>query len=248
MGLISIVLAIWGFALAVIPFLGVLGWPLLIAAFVLGIIGLTRRGQTKGSSIAGLAVSVVAMVAAPIIALGLFAGSVHEANSTKVNTAPSASGGGAKPAEASNKPGTRQDPVPLGSEIKSKDWTVVVESVNFDIASDPKFIEANQHFDTVLPEGDQFVAITVRYTYTGDDPEGAMPAMVSTDLVTASGATVPYDVIAVYGDRSVSTNKLYNGGTATDTIIRTAPTAEVGGLVIAVKPGVLADTVFVATK
>lgn len=248
LGLISIILAIGGFALAVVPFLGLLGWPLLIAAFVLGIIGLTRRGQAKGTSITGLAVSVVAMVSAPVIALGLFAGSIHEANSTKVNTAPSASSGGAKPAEESSKPGSRQHPVPLGSEVKSKDWTVVVESVNFEIASDPTFIEANQHFDTTLPEGEQFVAIAVRYIYTGDDPEGAMPAMVSTDLVTASGTTVPYDVIAVYGDRSISTNKLYNGGTAMDTIIRTAPTAEVGGLVIAVKPGVLADTVFVATK
>lgn len=75
-----------------------------------------------------------------------------------------------------------------------------------------------------------------------------MPAFVSTDLVTAGGVTLPYDVIALYGDPSVSTSALYNGGTVTDTLIRTAPTAEIDGLVIAVNPGMLSDTAFVAVR
>jgi hypothetical protein len=143
--------------------------------------------------------------------------------------------------------GTRENPAPIGSEVKSDEWVVVINSVNFDVANDPVFIESNQFFDITLPEGEQFVGINVTYTYVGDDPEGGVPAFVQTDLVTAGGVTLPYDVIATYGN-SIAFNPLYNGGTVTETVIRTTPTAEVEGLVIAVNPGVMADTVFVATK
>lgn len=82
LGLLSLVLAAVGFVLAIVPFLGILGWPLLIAGLVLGIIGLTRKGQRKATSIAGLALSVLAMILAPIISLAIFVGSVNEAAST----------------------------------------------------------------------------------------------------------------------------------------------------------------------
>lgn len=80
-GLVSIILAVVGFALAIIPLLGIVGWPLLVAALVLGIVGLTRKGQSKATSIAGLVLSVLAMILAPIIAIAILAGSANAASS-----------------------------------------------------------------------------------------------------------------------------------------------------------------------
>jgi hypothetical protein len=234
-GLISIILAILGFALAVVPLLGVVGWPLLVAALVLAIIGLTRKGQRKGTSIAGLALSVVAMIAAPVIALSLFVGSVNES------------------AEAVDDPavevGTRENPAPLGSEVVSDEWTVVVNSVQFDAGSDPAFQEANAYIDlSDLPADQQFVLLNVTYTYTGDDTEGSMPAFVRTDIVTADGVTQPFDVIALAPGNADLTATLYSGGTITGALVRTIPTASIEGAVIAVTPGMLTDTVFVSAK
>lgn len=234
-GLISIILAILGFALAVVPLLGVVGWPLLVAALVLAIIGLTRKGQRKGTSIAGLALSVVAMIAAPVIALSLFVGPVNES------------------AEAVDDPavevGTRENPAPLGSEVVSDEWTVVVNSVQFDAGSDPAFQEANAYIDlSDLPADQQFVLLNVTYTYTGDDTEGSMPAFVRTDIVTADGVTQPFDVIALAPDNTDLTATLYSGGTITGNLVRTIPTASIEGALIAVTPGMLTDTVFVSVE
>lgn len=249
LGLISIILAVVGFALAIIPLLGVVGWPLLLAALVLGIIGLTRKGQPKGTSIAGLVVSVIAMIAAPIIALSLFVGSVNEATESAVST-DTATSESAEPEETPvTEVGTRENPAPLGSEVSSDEWTVTVNSVQFDAGADPAFQDANAYIDlSDLAADQQFVILNVTYTYTGDDAEGGMPAFVQTDLVTASGVTQPIDVIALAPDAADLTSTLYAGGSTTGNIVRTITSADVEGAVVAVSPGILSDTVFVATK
>lgn len=70
-GILAVILAAAGFLLAIIPIFGVIGWPLLIAAFVLGIIGVTRQNQPKTAAIVGLVLSVFAFIAAPFIALSI---------------------------------------------------------------------------------------------------------------------------------------------------------------------------------
>lgn len=70
-GILAVILAVVGFLLAIIPIFGVIGWPLLIAAFVLGIIGVTRQNQPKTAAIVGLVLSVFALIAAPFIALSI---------------------------------------------------------------------------------------------------------------------------------------------------------------------------------
>ncbi|RBO72219.1 hypothetical protein DSP71_12280 [Microbacterium sp. H6] len=145
--------------------------------------------------------------------------------------------------------GTRENPAPLGSEVVSDEWTVVVNSVQFDAGSDPAFQEANAYIDlSDLPADQQFVLLNVTYTYTGDDTEGSMPAFVRTDIVTADGVTQPFDVIALAPDNTDLTATLYSGGTITGNLVRTIPTASIEGALIAVTPGMLTDTVFVSVE
>lgn len=245
LGLISIILAIVGFALAIIPLLGVVGWPLLIAALVLAIIGLTRKGQSKGSSIAGLVVSVVAMIAAPIIALGIFVGSVNESNTPEVNTDTSDTSDTSKKADGDDATepagadvGTRANPAPLGSEIVGDDWTVVINSVTFGAAV--------KH--GTADEGHEFVLVNLSATYTGDDANGESPLMdVDVDIVTADGTTGPL-TIALVDNAFPWTDDLFTGGTATGDEVLSIPSDKQEGAVLAVTTGLFGDKVFVATK
>lgn len=253
-GLVALITAGLGFIFACIPGALIVGWILLPVAFILALVSLFLKDRAKWMGLTALIVSIVGTIIGFVVFFAVVATSFDDAfgGDTTVEVQEDAGEtAGDEPADeapAAAEVGTRENPAALGSPVSSDEWTVVVNSVNFDIANDPAFIEANQYFDTTLPEGEQFVGINVTYTYIGDDPEGGMPAFVSTDLVTAGGVTLPYDVIALYGDPSVSTSALYNGGTVTDTLIRTAPTAEIDGLVIAVNPGMLSDTAFVAVR
>ncbi|WP_338368266.1 hypothetical protein, partial [Enterococcus faecium] len=145
--------------------------------------------------------------------LSLFVGSVNEANKTDVDTGSTTSGEAEVAVdEPAEEVGTRESPAPLGSEVVSDDWTVVVNSVQFDAGSDPAFQEANAYIDlSDLPDDQQFVLLNVTYTYTGDDAEGSMPAFVQTDIVTADGVTQPFDVIALAPGNADLTATLYSG-------------------------------------
>jgi hypothetical protein len=66
-GLVALILAVLAFLLAVIPFASGIAWVPAIAAIVLAIIGLTRKGKKKGLAIAGLIVAVVAWIVAIIV-------------------------------------------------------------------------------------------------------------------------------------------------------------------------------------
>ncbi len=68
LGLIGLILAIVGFVLAVIPFVAAFAWLLTLPALVLGIVGLTRKGQKKLTSILALAISTVAWIIAVVVA------------------------------------------------------------------------------------------------------------------------------------------------------------------------------------
>ena len=248
LGIIAIALAIVGFAVAIIPLLGVVGWPLLIAALVLSIIGLTRKNQKKGAAIAALVVSVVAMIAAPIIALGLFANSVNEANKTEINTNPGASSAAdseSQPGSADAEVGTRENPVPLGGELSNDDWKVVINSVDFDAAE--AVAQANE-FNSPAADGTQYMLVNMTVNYIGDDAEGDMPASgVFVSYVTAEGVESG-DLAAVYPpDELDMTATLYEGASLTGNIVRVIPAGSQDG-VLSVQLGFVGKTIFVATK
>lgn len=75
LGLIALILAGLGFVVAVIPVTAGFAWLLTLPALILGIVGVTRRGQKKGTSIAAIVLSTVAwLIAVVITAAIIFSG------------------------------------------------------------------------------------------------------------------------------------------------------------------------------
>lgn len=175
-GLVSIILAVVGFALAIIPLLGIVGWPLLVAALVLGIVGLTRKGQTKTTSIAGLVLSVLAMILAPIIAIAILAGSAGSTDSAisddgdvpaTVDEQPAPESPAAESEEA-EEPAVEEPAsdtaTPLGTAADVDGMSITVTGVEAGIANvgSDTFGEAAQG---------QFVLVHVSVSNTGTKPD-----------------------------------------------------------------------------
>ncbi|WP_421083849.1 hypothetical protein [Rothia nasimurium] len=75
-GLVALGLGIVGFILACIPGIMFLGWLLLFAAFVTGIVGLFQKGKEKISSIVALILSVVGSIVSTIVLVVFVANTV----------------------------------------------------------------------------------------------------------------------------------------------------------------------------
>jgi hypothetical protein len=71
-GLVALILAAVAFVTAVLPFTAGFAWLPAVAAIVLAIVGLTRRGRPKGTSIAGLIVGIVAWLVAIVVTVVAF--------------------------------------------------------------------------------------------------------------------------------------------------------------------------------
>lgn len=78
-GLIALILAAVGFLFAIIPATAGFAWLFTLPAVVLGIIGLTRKGAKKGTSIAAIVVSTVAWLIAVIVVLSSVLSGVNAA-------------------------------------------------------------------------------------------------------------------------------------------------------------------------
>lgn len=75
-GLVALGLAIFGALLAVVPATNGFSWLILLAAFVLAIVGLTRKGQGKATSIIALVVSFLFWIVSIFVGIGVIAGGV----------------------------------------------------------------------------------------------------------------------------------------------------------------------------
>jgi hypothetical protein len=79
LGLIALILGGVGFILAVIPPTAFVAWVLLLPAIILAIIGLTRKNQGKGTSIAALILGVVGWIVAIIVVVAVVGTAVSNA-------------------------------------------------------------------------------------------------------------------------------------------------------------------------
>ena len=68
-GTIALLLSLFALVMAFIPFLSAMAWLPGLAVLVFAIIGLTRKGQRKGTSISALIISTFAWVASIIMTL-----------------------------------------------------------------------------------------------------------------------------------------------------------------------------------
>lgn len=247
-GLIAFIAGVVGFIFACIPGALIIGWVLLPVAFILGIVGLVLSGKAKGLAIAAVVISVVGTIVGVIVFFAVAANSFSEAfggSDTSVsgpadNGASSSANADGKKAQA--KVGTRDNPAALGSVISSKDWDVTVNSITLDGTA--TVLSANQ-FNSPPAEGNQYAIVNMTVTYKGDDSSYA--TMVGVAYVSSSNKVFDgTKSIAVAPEPALGMDELYKGGSVTGNQALEIPIT--GDGVLRVRPGIVADSVFVSIK
>ncbi len=110
-------------------------------------------------------------------------------------------------------------------------------------------VVAADQFNKPPAKGSEYILVNYSATYIGEDSNGQMPAFVSIEYVTAQGTTVNgYDKLIMAPKPINTTSTLYKNGTATGNMAIEVPTATAGQGVLAVRPGMLGNKVFVAVK
>ena len=256
LGLIALITAIVGVVFAVIPGAMIIGWILLPIAFVLAIISLFMKDQKRGQGIAALIISIVGTVIGFLVFFVVMASSVDEAFNDDVQVeAPASDGNEAAeqdetPAEAdeqnndetSAEEGTRDNPLPLGSAIRSDDWEVTLNSVDLN-ATDAVLSE--NPFNDEPEEGNGYITANVTATYLGDDPAGETPAGVRVEYVSASGNS--FDTTAsmvIVPDAFNRSETLYEGASTTGNLGVEVPLEDIENGQILVSPSMFGDGVF----
>lgn len=249
-GLIALITAVLGFIFACVPGALIVGWILLPIAFVLALVSLFLKDKPKGMGITALILSIVGTIVGVVVFFAVVGSSFDNAfgsGDTKV-VAPSGEAGatdGAADKEPVAGAGTRENPHPVGSVIESKDWRVVVNTIT--LAATDAVVAANQ-FNDPPAAGSEYILVNYSVTYIGDDANGQTPSFVSLEYVTADGRTVnSYDKSVVEPD-PISSNALYKGGSATGNQAFEVPSATAAQGVLAVRPGMFGDKVFVAAQ
>jgi hypothetical protein len=235
------VLGLLGFLGSWIPLINVVGIILAVIGVILAAVGLAKSrkvGSGKALAIAGLILGGLAIVVAIVINVA-FAHSVdsavHQTTATDVK-APTGSPGGAT--SGSDVGATREKPAPIGSAITGDDWTVKVNSVTTvtkdSLGQKPK-------------AGKTLLLINMTATYNGNNPQGET-AWATVKYVTADGSTIDVtDGFFIADEGFDSLKTLFGGASMTGNKILEVPSNWQDG-VLAVKPGLLSDAVFVAVK
>ena len=256
LGLIALITAIVGAVFAVIPGAMIIGWILLPIAFVLAIISLFMKDQKRGQGIAALIVSIVGTVIGFLVFFVVMASSVDEAFNDDVQVeAPVSNDDEAaeqdeSPAEAdeqndagtTGEEGTRDNPLPLGSTIRSEDWEVTLNSVDLNAT---EAVLSENPLNDEPEEGNGYITANVTATYVGDDPAGETPAGVRVEYVSASGNS--FDTTAsmvIVPDSFNRSETLYEGASTTGNLGVEVPLEDIENGQILVSPSMFGDGVF----
>lgn len=238
----ALIIGILAFLTGLVPVLGIV---LGVVGLVFGIIALVKR-QPKGFALTGTIISAVAIIVSLVSTLvaGAFTAAVVETVNEQTSvTAEEPGTGNESGTEGQNTAeGTRESPYPIGTIISSKDWDVVVNSVNLSANED---VAAANMFNEPPADGYQYAIANVTVTYKGAD--SSYPAFVNIDYVTSSGEVIStWDSLAVPPEPTFGGGELYAGGSATGNLAFAIPSSADG--VLRITPGVFADDVFVATR
>ncbi|WP_166787160.1 DUF4190 domain-containing protein [Cryobacterium sp. TMT2-23] len=207
---------------------------------------LQKRART--TAIAGLVISVVAIILSVIMAVVYtagFAAAVADSVSTKpVAEAPAADAPAADapaadaPAADSAAVGTRENPAPLGTTVVVKNagvpaWEVTLNASTLDANA---AMAAENQFNDAPAAGSQWAMVPVTVKYVGT--ETGNPAFDLTfSFVSAAGTTHQvFDHIAMGPNELSATNDLYPGATATGNVVIEVPSADVAIGTWTVKP------------
>lgn len=254
LGIIVLVTSVIGFIFCCIPGAFIIGWILIPIALILGIVSLFLKDKSKWMGVSAVVISIVGTVVGFSVFFFALAGSLEDSFSksdVSVNqsTEGSGSSGGSSDGDSaggSGEPGTRGNPHPLGAELESDDWRVVVNSVDFQATEK---ILAENEFNDPPESGNEYIMVNYSATYIGDDPDGSHAWMIGIDYVTPENTTVTsYDSSVVIPDSIHESNALYTNGVATGNIVFEVPSDSARDGVLAVQPDFLGDKVFVALE
>lgn len=242
--IVAFIAAIAGFVFAVTEGAFILGWVLLPIAFILSLVALFQRDQPKRMAVAALILAIVGTIAGVMAFLSSAARAFDDAFSGGEVTAAPAQPGNAAPADGGRGQadvGTRGNPYPLGTALFNEDWQVTVNSVDLNAASK---VAAVNGFNEKPDAGHTYALVNVTVTYVGET--SGTPSEIGVAYVTNSGNTVnSFDKVAVAPD-ALESNELYTGASATGNVALHIPKDDEG--LLRVRPGFLADEVFVAIR
>lgn len=245
---IALGVAVLGFIIACVPGGILFAWLPLLAALILAIVGLAKRGK-KWAPLTALILSVVGGIVGVIT---LFAGlavavnsAIEDTTGTSVEQPAGTDDEATEEAPAEEAGTSRDNPAPIGSKISGDEWDVVVNSVT--LGATDEVLAANSIVNDAPSEGSEYILINVTTTYTGADK--SMPAMVQIAYVTPEGNTIDgLQDIAIAPEALDQMSELYTDASATGNIVLSVPSATAAEGVLVVTPGMFADDVFVAVK
>lgn len=152
LGLIALIVAILGLILSFVKGALIAGWVLLPIGFILGIVSLFMKNKKKGMGIAAIVVSVVGAIVAPVMFLAYIGDAADEA----LNAPPAQTGPDGKTIENKGKDAqgtSRENPLPVGSSVESKEWSYTINSVDLN-ATDA--VLAENPFNDAPSDGQQY--------------------------------------------------------------------------------------------
>jgi hypothetical protein len=253
-GIIAFIVAVVGFIFACIPGALILGWVLLPAAFVLGLVALFMKDKGKSLGITAIIVSIVGTIVGFVVFFSVVASSFDEAFGTgDSEVIEDDNPAGDKPkaddekkkSEEKGDEGKRSNPHPIGTKIKHGDWEFTLNSVNLDATEE---IANENQFNDPPADGNVYIVTNVTSTYLGDDEDG-MTAFPVIEFVAKDGNSYgDTESMAVAPDQLDIAKTLYNGGSVTGNIVLEVPTDSLDDGVLAVIPNTFGKKTFYAIK
>lgn len=245
---IALGVAVLGFIFACIPGALVVGWILLPIAFILAIVAFFLKGK-KWPAVAALVTSVVGTIVGVVVFFTVVAVSFNDAFGGTESTVTQPSDTSQDEAEdepisenAATEVGSRENPAPLGSAINGDEYDVVINSVTLN--ANDAVLAANQ-FNEPPAEGSSYAIVNATITYKGE--ESGFAAMVGIDYVSSTGEVINgLETLAVAPEPALGIQEMFAGGQAVGNTVLMIPTGDSG--VLRVRPGMLADDVFVALQ
>ncbi len=251
-------MGIFAFIGAFIPFINYVSGVLAVVGIILGIIAITRKNKPKKAGVAGLIVSVIAMILSIVLAIAYTAGFVAAVDEALPSSniqeteiaAPIEEGEESEP-DAGAEVGTRENPAPIGTTIEittagAPTYEVTLGAPTLDATA---LVLAENQFTEAPPEGFQFALVPVEVTYTGTET-GTPWIDLRIEFVSAAGTThTDADTLAVApAPTFMDINELYPGASGTGNIVIAIPTADAAAGTWTVEPLFLGDKFFFAAE
>lgn len=230
---IALGLALFGLILAILPVGSFLAWLFTLPAFVLSIVGLTRKDGKKLVPAIALGASVVAFLIAVVVSIASLA-SIPTGQLSPPSTGVNQSNLPVAPSDEpeSHAPaGTRENPLPVGSTVVLDEWEVTIGAPTF--GATRAVLDENM-FNPDPDEGNEYALVPVIAKYTGTGSE-TFALQVTISYVTASGVTYDAPLLLVVPGALDIGQELYTGGSTSGNIGLEIPSSDVGNGLIRVK-------------